>query len=858
MRPLLTLALLIAATAALAQSTLRGTVRAADGQSLPYANLFFPDLGTGTSADDGGAYYFRLPSAGEYRVAVSALGYRTADDTLVVGDGEVHYDFTLATSAAELEAAVVSASKRDPAYAIIREASARRKARAAAVGSYSAEVYLKAREDIETFETKRQRRRRERRAAKGKDDGEDVKPVATVSTAPDADGIPEEMAEWQPPKLDSATQALLNGLNLVETRLTLHYEAPRSYKEERHGFRVSGSKEGLFVPLFGDGDFDFYRAGVDFGTLTDLKMISPLAPTAVLSYKFKLLGTKAETAPDGGTELVHEIQVTPRRGGDGAVEGTIWINAGSYAINRVDVVLPKGALKFLDELRFEQTYAVVEDSVWLPTRQVFSYATKEGNRKRFEGKTTIRFTDYELGVAFPQNFFRGELAVTEAAAYERDSAYWNAARPEALEDDEATVTQVRDSIKAVRSTPAYRDSVQRAFNAVKFLEVIWDGVGFRDWRREEQLFLGSIPSWLSFSVVNGFQAGPFANYARTYPNGRRIYAGLDSNYGLSDQSVQGSASLSWRYAPHRFGTVWGDVERGVESVNPNDAILAQLRLENYFLVNRARLGHYYEVLNGLYVDAEVGFAKRRSAAGLEGSFLVEAIEDETEAPAFAPYNTLTGEIGVRFTPFQRYLTEPKRKVTLGSDWPTLRLRYKWGIPELLDSEVDFGYLEAALSQNLLLGAFGNTRYNLKVGAFTRTAQLPFVDKKRFPRSNRLLFSAPLASFQIIDTALVTTRPFVEFHALHHFNGAFLNNLPLLRLTGVEFVVGGGAMLLTEGSGYRHVEALAGVERVFKLGVRRRLRLGVYGVAANSDAFGREQEIKVSVDVIDTWKRDWSF
>ena len=856
LRPLLTFFLLASAYQVLAQAALEGTVRGEDGEALPYANLFFPDLQTGTATDDAGAFYFRFPSAGEYRVAVSALGYRTSDDTLIIGDGTVRNDFILRTSAAELNEIVISASKRDPAYAIIAKASERRKDRLTDISSYKVEVYLKAREDIESFETPREKRRRERREAKGKDPDSGGISVG-VSTTGSEGGIPDEMLADKPPELDSATQALLKNLNLVETRLTLNYESPRNYKEERHAFRVSGEKEGLFVPLFGDGDFDFYRSQVDFGSLLDLKLLSPLAPTAVLSYKFKLLASRAETTVGGSSELVHEIEIESRRSGDASVEGHIWINDGTWVINRIDVVLPEGALKFLDEMRFEQTYGLVGDSTWLPTRQAFTYATDQGKKKRFEGKTTIRFTDYELGVAFPQNFFRGELAVTEAEAYKRDSVYWNAARPEALEEDEALVTQVRDSITARRSTPEYRDSVETDFNKVKPLEVIWDGVGFRNWRSQREVFFGSLPSWISFNVVGGFRVGPYVHFAKTYPNGRRIYTSLSGSVGLADQDLQGSSFTSWRYDPMHLGTISIDLERGYEAVNPNDAILNQLQRSNYFLVNRGRTGHSYELLNGLYADASVSFAERLPATG-SLSFIGEAIEDETVAPEFQPYETLSAEVGLRFTPFQKYLTEPTRKVVLGSSWPTVGLRYKRGIPDLFGSDVDFGYVEGSLTQNLLLGPLGNTRYVAKVGSFTSSKELPFIDTKRFPRSNPFLFSAPLASFQIIDTLLTTTKPFFEIHALHHFNGAFLNNLPLLRLTGVEFVVGGGFMYLTEGEGYRHEEVLAGIERTFKLGVRRRLRLGVYGVAANSSAFKAERTFKVSLDVIDTWKRDWSF
>ena len=230
-RTLITFLLLAIACRVLAQAALEGTVRGEDGEALPYANLFFPDLQTGTATDDDGAFYFRFPSAGEYRVAVSALGYQTSDDTLVIGDATVRNDFTLYTSAAELNEIVVSASKRDPAYAIIRNASERRKDRLTDISSYKVEVYLKAREDIESFETPREKRRRERREAKGKDP--DPAPAVSVSTAGDEGGIPDGMLAEEPPALDSATttgvsSVKMKGLHSISRRVSRAIGASRS------------------------------------------------------------------------------------------------------------------------------------------------------------------------------------------------------------------------------------------------------------------------------------------------------------------------------------------------------------------------------------------------------------------------------------------------------------------------------------------------------------------------------------------------------------------------------------------------------------------------------------------------------
>mgnify|MGYP001800991628 FL=1 len=71
------------------------------------------------------------------------------------------------------------------------------------------------------------------------------------------------------------------------------------------------------------------------------------------------------------------------------------------------------------------------------------------------------------------------------------------------------------------------------------------------------------------------------------------------------------------------------------------------------------------------------------------------------------------------------------------------------------------------------------------------------------------------------------------------------------------MAGAGAMWI-EDQNYFYREAFAGLERVFKLGARRRLRLGIYGVAADSNQTSFDTDFKISFDIIDTWKKKWSY
>ncbi|NJK83024.1 MAG: hypothetical protein HC912_03610 [Saprospiraceae bacterium] len=85
----------------------------------------------------------------------------------------------------------------------------------------------------------------------------------------------------------------------------------------------------------------------------------------------------------------------------------------------------------------------------------------------------------------------------------------------------------------------------------------------------------------------------------------------------------------------------------------------------------------------------------------------------------------------------------------------------------------------------------------------------------------------------------------------------LNSIPLVKLLQLRAAAGGGFLWVQENN-FRYEEAFLGLERIFKLGVRRRLRLGMYYVAANSSRNPFGSSFKFSIDIIDTWKRNWDF
>jgi len=817
----------------LSAQNISGFVQNDTNEPIPYVNIFVKELGSGTTTDERGYYYMNI-EPGEYEFIYSALGFETKPIQIIINAEPVQKNVWMVSSSIQLNQVVVRASKRDPAYTIIQNAIDAKSQFLKQVDSYRTKIYIKATEEIDKKEKKKRKR------AKAKEDKPEV-----VTGAPDADPFLEAEKE----KLKA-----ISGISLIESEVTLNFQYPKKYKEERSAYKAYGNKAGLFIPRFGESDFNFYRNIVSVREVAEVPVISPLNRTSILSYKFKLIESKEE-----GGQLVHKIKVTPRKKGNATCKGYIYINEGLWNINRLDLSFSKGGLKFFDAFRLKQDFKQLPDSTWLPYRVEFIYSTKQGKYKTFNGNTLMRYSEYENNYNFPPKFFGNEISVTTKEAYLRDSTYWKSARPEPLTIKQQKLVAYKDSIFAIVNSIPYKDSIQALYNKVSLLDVFYDGVGFRDHYKKRSIYFGPVPDFFDFSIVGGFRVGlPYTSVFKRWENGQWISLSTSLNIGLKNKDLQGTLGGRFRYDPRRLADVYASGGRSFDAINSFDAYLNQLRNSNYYLRDRLLVGHRIEVFNGFYLRTNFSLNDRQTTAGyITDNFIDRIIEDENPID-FDPYKAFISNISVAYTPQQKFMSEPNRKIVLGSKWPTFRLTHEKGWNGLFGSDINYDFLNLKVEQDILLGFFGNSKYTAQVGKFVNSKNVKFIDVKRFRESDDwFLYSDPLNSFQLLDTALATTNLFFEVHHIHHFNGALINNIPLVRLLNVHIVAGGG-FLWVDKDKVRHEEVFAGLERTFKLGPRRRLRLGVYGVAANSNISGPNVGYKISIDVIDTWKRNWDF
>lgn len=801
---------------------------------IPFVNVYVKNLGSGTTTDGDGKYFLRFSDPGVYNIVFSSIGFETQEVKVIIeGTNEVNKNIWLITDENELEEVIVNSKKRDPAYGIIANAIDQKDRWNNQFESSSCKVYIKAKEIISAKEKKK----REKEAQEEIEEAEKSQEEDVFAT--------EEKKQEAQNKLKQPN------MNMVEINLTRHYEKPNKVKEIREGYKKYGSSYGLYFLNTSEAIFNFYDNLMSLENLNELPVVSPLHFSSILTYRFKLMETSFE-----GTRKIYKIKVTPRKAGNASWEGFIWIMDKSYNIVKVDLSLDKGGLIIYRDFNIKQEYQFIEDSIQVLKNQEFTYSSKT-NKSNFEGNTSVFYSDYVLNPTFEKRYFKNEVAVTTQEAYDQDSSYWKKIRPAPLSIEEQNFQRIKDSIYAYQNSDRYLDSVDSVFNRITLLDVSWDGIEFSNRKKKRYMYFSSLAGLLDPFEIGGLRVGPSFVLFKKWDNEKYISLSPSVDVGLRNGDIKYDFSVRGRYDPMHQGYAGMYIGKLFNTIVENDALTNLFLRSNWIEEDRVSFYTSRELFNGFYANLNFRYIDRHAID--QYRFNPEAddwFNGQNVPLTFENYQTSIVSLGLNYTPFQKYMTEPKRKVVLGSKWPTISLYYERGVPKLLGSDIDFSYVSVDLNQSFKLGTLGTSNYRVRFGKFINTNDLRYVDQVIFPRGDKWFFASLMESMQIQDTTLTVRDQYFRVHFAHHFNGAIVNYIPYVKKLGIHAVAGASALYIKE-SNYQYVEGFVGVEKVFKV-QRSRMRIGVYFVEATSNYSSITPRIKFAVNRYSLRNQNWGY
>lgn len=810
--------------------SIHGYVLDENNVPIPFAKVYVKNYTNYGAVTNFEGYYSFSIDQGQYEVMYSSLGYEPQTHNVIVKSlTPTRQDVYLVEQINELEEVEISKKRRNVGYEIIQNVMAHKDSLAYPFQSYSCEMYIKGRQTSEK---------------KTKNNSEDEEGNT------DPSDVFEEEAQKQQDEIKGQSN-----LSFFESTITAHYAPPYGLKELKNAYTQVGNTGSLYLkkaPVTPDAEFNFYEGLMVKENLHETPIVSPLHAGGILSYKYRLREIITE-----GEDTIYRVNISPRNIGTSSLEGDLYVKQHDWVITKVDLEMHKGNLKVYDYFRIVQEYTYY-DSVWLVSHQHFYYETKYG-KETIKGETEVSYSNYQLNPVFPKKFFNNEVGITTQQAYERDSSYWDTLRPIPLTKEEQRQKFKQDSLTALFSKQEYIDSIDAVFNKVTFLKVAVFGVEHRNRKKKTQWWVSSVVDLIEPFNIAGPRIGPDAGYFKKFENQQWVDFTANITMGVLNKDLRGYARTYHRYNPKRFGTYQFYYSHNIDQIIGYAPILDYIDPSNYYMRDKILGNHLIEIVNGLFLGTTASLERRSSIGNLEfynlwGDYL------QTAPPIdFEPYNAFRTNIYLNYTPFQKFVTEPNKKIILGSKWPTFSLSYEKGWDVILGSTVNFDYIAVSASQDFSIGTLGRSKYQLKAGSFINQDSLYYIDRKFFRQSDVGLYgwlmSNPLHSFQNLQSAYETRNWYFEGHYIHHFNGAIVNKIPFMKKTGIKAVGGAGILFLPEYDNLLYEEAYFGLERIFKL-FRQRIRVGGFMVLSESNYQPANIQFKLSFDIMD--ERDLKF
>lgn len=787
--PALLLLILLLVMVSHAQVTkIMGTVTDSQtGEPIPFANIYFLGTTIGVTSGFEGEFSIETKTPADTLVA-SCMGFERQFREVHKGHfQEIH--FSLSSQNMNLPEVVIHAGE-NPADILLRKIIAHKDSNR--IGSYASveyEVYSKIEIDANNISEKFQNRRL-------------FKPFRFI--------------------FDYVDTSSVNGktylpIFLSETLSDYYFrKEPKSEKEVIKAAKVSGVENESILQFLGN-TFQQYNFYDNYITIFQKNFVSPVANFGLNHYRYYLIDSTFI-----GDKWCYKIMFKPRRKQELTFTGHFWVNDSSYAIKSFEIKIADDAnLNYINDLVIAQEYELIDGKYWMVTldRGIGDFNIFDDNYTALGSfaKKTTSYRDFVFDNPRDDKFYSLPTAVIVAdKAYDKDRTFWDENRHDSLSKDERTIYHMVDTLKNLPAFKTWVDIVETAIT------------GYYRWNKVE---FGPYASTVSFNAVEGARFRIGGRTTKNFNDRLRLEGHLA--YGTWDNKFK--YGLGFLYLPSKTprrafgGTYKYDLEQLGNSPNAfrDDFLLAALFRRNPAdkLSFTSEYNFYYEhewfhgfsnTLNFRYKDIIP-----------LGTDAVRVYNDAGDLVSLQNIPTSEISLETRFAFREKFLQGDFDRVSVGTKYPIIGLQYSYGIPDLFGSQYEYHKLRFGIKHWFNVFNLGWSKYIIETGKIWGT--LPFPLLRLHPGNETFIFDE--YAYNLMNYFEFISDQYVSVYYTHHFDGFFLNHIPLMRklkwreVGFVKGVIGNmsqGNMDFNELPSISHtlekpyIEAGVGIENIFKI------------------------------------------
>ncbi len=804
---------------------------------LPMVQIFNRDgAKLGQTRLDG---YFNLNlRTGSYKLIFSHPDFYSVEiPTLVTAQTKDTLNIILVPKTEKIQGAEIRREYKDPAADYMRKAIAQRDFWHSRIPNQSAQIYIKA------FEITEQKIKPKSATAATDIDPLDAAVIKNTND-PYANTVPVV-------SVSDTAKNKISANAFVEIAMQRDASTDGKIKETRNGVQKVGSKAGLFYLSTTEGDFNLYQNLLDVPALCPLPIMSPLSNSALLAYRFKFLG--AYQHPQYGRVL--RIGMTGKQTANATLSGELHLVDTTYWILKAELKFPRHLMAEYDAMTLIQHNQLDSQEYLLIDSQRFNYSTKYGKSLN-KATTLVDYKSITVVPNFPKNHFGMEVSKTTQEAYERDSTYWQQQRTQPLSNQETKFINTADSIKRVVTSDKYLDSVEAQINKVTLKSLVLEGQGYRD--RKKGITLRFQPLWNLYQPwwPGGGRLSLWNSFDKTFENKKTFEFNENLSYGINNKDVRGTVYMSHMYNPYKRALIFASVGRDFGMVNMNAAYIDLFRRDNFYQNKHINVYHRQELINGLFLQVQGELSDRKDMSTYVFDEFGDSLFENNRPLKFIDHRAFFASFNLSYTPFQRYMSEPKQKVILGSAWPTFSINYKQAVPGVFKSNIDYQYLEYRIDHSFPWGLLGTSELRAVSGSFLSSRNVNVVDYRYQRRADPVIFTPPMFAFQQLDSTFTTFKRFYEVHYQHSFNGSLVNKIPFLKKLSLYEKAGVNMLYAPERRNLFFYEGYVGIDKLVRLW-RDRYKIGIYYTAGYANLFEKPRYgFKINFEYYDRLNNKW--
>lgn len=567
---------------------------------------------------------------------------------------------------------------------------------------------------------------------------------------------------------------------MTEALSDFHYRKnPRTRNETIKASKVAGVQNASVSQFMGDmyQNVNIYDNNIlVFGK----NFISPISDNALFFYKFYLIDSMVI---DG--HKCFQLQFKPKRKGDLTFSGNLWAADTTFGIKQIEMSIADDAnINFINSTAVAQTYTYV-DSVWMMQKERLvidfnPYPVDVHKQKKplmgIYGRKTADYSNFKINPDHPEKFYSlTKNLVVDDDAFKKNEAYWEEHRHDTLSKNEKQIYHMVDTLQTI---PAYK-------NWVDVLQIFVTG----------------------YKVKGNFEYGPYYNmYSTNEIEGNRFrFGGRTSNqfskwYELSGYVAFGTKDEKFKYSlgvrcfldkkPRTMVGMYYKNDNEILGQSQNgfttDNILASV-FRTSPLRNMTNVKQVY-----FYAEREwfPGFNTRLSFYNREmmplGDFKYEYQKTPTTTALKDHITTSEFRFLARLAYDEKYVDGEFTRTSLGTHYPIVQAQYTLGVKDLFHSDYNYHKVVVNIDDRIRINPIGYFDYVLEFGKVFGKLPYPLLEL----HGGNETYIYDIYAFNGMNYYEFVSDEYASATLSHHFDGFFLNRVPLLRKLKWREVVGG--------------------------------------------------------------------